>query len=130
MNNIDLINILGNIHAHLNQLRNELIVMYPKKGIGRLDVSFYSVDRSNYPGSPVGVSWEIVVNEQDEYFTFEIINEINQWNIDGYVSKHKNLESQKIFIEIKGIKLSNLLSNIKQVINKFEQNCLAYLDNE
>jgi len=123
MENIEFLNNLGKIHSRLWFLKNKLAIKYQDKPL-KLDVTINTVDRSNSPGSPIGINWEIDIGEQ--YFVFELSNGQEGWSIDGYVAKHTNLEVIENFIEIEGEELENIFSEIDQYLENFCTDCALW----
>jgi len=130
MNNIEFIDMINQIDLGLRRLIATMRLRYPKKSFGPIDLSFYSIDRANYPKSPTDLNWEICIDgkEGDEYFTFELDNQGDMWCLDGYVSKHQDLELIESFIELERETLFDISTNVEVVLQKFEESCLKYLD--
>ena len=130
MNNIDLINMIGQIDGRLKRVVARMIILFPDFFFGRVDLTFYTIDRNNFPGSPVGLNWEMDIKDKDreEYFVFEFTNESDLWFLNGYVSKHKDLELIATFVEIEEKRILDILPKIEESLNEFEQSCLAYLE--
>jgi len=129
MTNLDFINLLGKIDRRIRKLVIKINNWFSEKKI-KVDLSFDIADRNNYPNGIIGLNWEIDLNPDDidgEYFTLELSNDFDNWSLDGYLSKHKDLELIESLIEFEVKTIEELSSNIEELLNDFEKNCLKCL---
>ncbi|GAB5526979.1 MAG: hypothetical protein Roseis2KO_48510 [Roseivirga sp.] len=121
---IELFNSIGKVHNQLYSFEKELKNHFPDLSF-RFDLSMYSVDRKEWPESPIGITWEINIDQLDEVFFFEITHEA-KWYISSELSKVR-LETIETFFTLEFDEISDLFRELPDLLDRFQSCCKAYL---
>lgn len=123
---IELLNSIGKTHNQLYSFEKELKGLFPNVSF-RFDLSMYSVNRNEWPESPIGITWEINMDDLNEIFFFELTQE-TKWHISSGLAK-PDLETIETFFDLEFDEISVLLRELPDLLDRFRICCKGHLVN-
>lgn len=121
---IELLNSICKAHKQLYSFEKELKEFFPNVSF-RLDLSMHSVNRNDWPESPIGIIWEINMDDLNEIFFFELTQE-TKWHISSELAK-PGLETIETFFNFEFDEISALLRELPDLIDSFQICCKKHL---
>jgi len=109
-------------HNKLYFVSNELKAKFPDRKI-QFDLDMFSMDRTEYPESPVGITWEVnmVHGDKEAILFFELMNERN-WTISAKRAI-PGPETLQVFFDDQFLSLDDALDCLPKYVEQFKKHC-------
>jgi hypothetical protein len=117
-------NMLSQTHRELLAFQEELKALFPQI-LFRFDLSLYTADSAISLGDPMGITWEINMDEEDEIFFFECIYD-PPWRIAAELAK-PGLETIEVYFDVEMKTHSELPERLVELITQFKSLCIDHL---
>lgn len=121
---IELFNSISKTHNQLYFFEKELKNHFPNLSF-RFDLSMYSANRKEWPGSPIGITWEINIDELNEVFFFEITQQ-DKWCISSELSK-VGPETIETYFDLECDEVADLIRELPNLLYQFQMHCKRHL---
>lgn len=117
---IELLNAISKTHNRLYSFNKELTELFPNISF-HFDLSMYSANRKEWSGAPIGITWEINMDELNKVFFFELFQE-TEWHISSKLAKPEPETIETLF-DFEFDELADLLKKLPDLAGLFQIHC-------
>ncbi len=121
---IELLNAISATHNQLYFFEKEMKQFFPNVSF-RFDLSMYSVNRKEWPEAPIGITWEINMDELNQIFFFEL-TQGTKWHVSSELAK-PGPETIETFFDLEFDEISLLLRELPALVDGFKRCCKEHL---